>query len=321
MILSRGKAQLGSIITTRYDTCWPSLQLIHEWEDVFSANLKLPFVPYTLDNMYTLAKRSGSYDLAFVPVFRHIECYLPNTNTIPILVDCWRQDIDRFEELCSGFPLVYVTSLEAYREIMALGFSGNLLYMPLSISDSQRCMALPEKRIDVIQYGRRNPVLDGWMHRYLIKYPTVSYVTTDYDEVGKVKIISNHHGVIGDCPDRQTLMNALGMARVSLVSSPGMDNSKDTGGYNPVAPRFFEGAAKYCYMLGRYPKNEEFVYCGVDDVCECVEEYDQFEDRLNGMLTKRFDRFDEYRLFLNMHVTSRRVATFLRDVTAWLNGI
>lgn len=316
----RGTARLNSIISTRYDTCWPSLQLVHEWEDIFSASLRLPYVPYTLDNMYALAGKTGSYDLAFIFEFRHVECYKPNPNTIPILVDCWKQDINRFDELCRAFPLVYVTSLEAYRDILARGFSGNLLYMPLSISDKQCCGSLPEKPFDVIQYGRRNLMLDDWMRRYLGKYPHVSYVTTTCDAAGKVQLISNHHGVIADCPDRRTFMDVVGMAKVSLVSSPGMDNSKDTGGYNPVSPRFFEGAAKFCHMLGRYPKNEEFSYCGVDDICECVEEYEQFEDRLSSMLTKSFDRFAEYRLFLDMHKTSRRVATFLRDFMQWLNN-
>lgn len=310
--------RLASIITTRYDAHWQSQQMYHDWEDVFSVNLKLPFVPYSLDNMFELAKRTGNYALAFVSVFRLIECYRPNPNTIPILVDCWKQDIESFNDLCRGFPLVYVTCLEAYRDIMAQGFSGKLLYMPLSVSDKQCCLTLPEKRIDVIQYGRKNSVLDNWMQKYLIKYPHVSYVTTAVDEAGKVKILSNRHGA-EECPDRRYLMNVLAMAKVSLVSAPGMDNSVNTGGYNVVASRFFEGAAKYCYMLGRYPKNEEFTYCGVDDVCDCVEDYEQFEDRLTTMLAHRFDRFDEYRRFLSMHVTSCRVATFLRDVTLWLN--
>lgn len=207
----------------------------------FSENLNLPFVPYTLQNMTYLSKNTDGFDLAFISEFKHIECYRPNLRTIPILIDCWKEDTYRFEELCCDFPLVYVSCLEAYNDIISQGFGKKLLYMPLSIADKQLCKTFPQKQIDVIQYGRRNPVLDYWMQKYLLKYPKVSYVTTCLDNSGKIKLISNIDGVIGDCTDRQGLMNAVSMSKISLVSSPGMDNSRDTGGYNVVSQRFMRG--------------------------------------------------------------------------------
>ncbi|MEI6305534.1 MAG: hypothetical protein WCP33_01810, partial [Deltaproteobacteria bacterium] len=209
--------------------------MLHDWEDIFFSKLQIPFIPYTLDNMYLQGSKTGGYDLAFIPTLEYAECFKPNRNTIPIIVDCWKNDVERFEDLCSKFPVTYVSNLQAYQAIINKGFSGNLRYMPLSVSDKHRSKFVPDKSFDVIQYGRKDAMLDNWMHIYLEKFPSVSYLTTK-KEGDKYKIVSNH-GDVFDWTNRQSFMDLLGMAKVSLVSPPGMDNIQDTGGYFTVASR------------------------------------------------------------------------------------
>jgi len=65
--VAKQKLKLRSIITTRDDIYSTTFQLYHEWEDVFSENLNLPFVPYTLQNMTYLSKiQTGSISLLFL---------------------------------------------------------------------------------------------------------------------------------------------------------------------------------------------------------------------------------------------------------------
>ena len=299
-------AQLQSIISTRFEECWPSFYFVHEWEDIFQRLLNLSFKEFSPENMRLLSLEPERLDLTILPLAKHIQCYQPHKRVISIVVDCWRQDVSSFLDWYAESPMTYLASLEALRDIRASGFTGNLGYMPMSISDALRREIVPEKYVDVIQYGRTNPVLDGYMKQFCRNFPQVNYVTMEILQ-NRICYKSTKYGSLGDMHERHRFLGLLAASRVSLVSSPGMDGSKDTGGYNPVAVRFFESASQFCYMLGRYPANDDFSHCNVELVCDAVQGYDEFEDKLITMLSKPFNLVDEFNAFLDLNVTSRRV--------------
>lgn len=304
---------LQAILTTRYEACWPSFSFVHEWEEVFHSRLKLPFIGITHEAMVQRSKADSGFDLAILPLARQIQCYTPHRKILPVIVDCWQQDVIPFLEWYADIPFVYVASLEAYRDIKAAGFSGRLGYLPMSVSDAIRQARVPEKRIDVIQYGRTNPFLDGCMKRFCKRFPLVDYVTMEIRN-DRICYSSSKYGLLGDFHERHRFLELLASARVSLVSAPGMGGEKDTGGYHPVAVRFFESAAQFCYMLGTFPDNDDFRYCGVRTVCDAVETYDQFESCLIDMLNRPFNRSDEFNQFLDHNVTSVRIAQIVNDL-------
>lgn len=305
--------ELQAILTTRSNECWPSFSFVHEWEEVFHARLKLPMIGFSTEAMVARSVSVGGYDLAVVPLAHQIQFYKPHRKILPVVVDCWQQDIAPFLEWYADIPLVYVASLEAYRAIKAAGFDGRLGYLPMSVADTIRQTRVPEKRIDVIQYGRTNPFLDSCMQRFCERFPSVDYVTMEIRN-GRICYRSSKSGLLGDFHERHRFLELLGSARVSLVSAPGMGGEKDTGGYHPVAVRFFESAAHFCYMLGTYPDNDDFRYCGVRTVCNAVETYDQFESCLMDLLNRPFNCTDEYNQFLDHNVTSVRVSQIVKDL-------
>ena len=64
-------------------------------------------------------------------------------------------------------------------------------------------------------------------------------------------------------------------------------------------------------MLGRYPDNQDFRVCDVASVCPSINSYDEFEERLMGMLSKPFNQYEQFNHFLDKHVTSQRVMSVL----------
>jgi len=299
-----------SIITTRFAECWPSFYFVHEWEDVFQRLLKLPFLKFDHDIMQHRSGNIAGNDIAILPMARQMSYYTPHNKLIPIVVDCWKDDIPFFVQQYADVPVSFVASLEAYSDILAAGFNRQLFYLPMSVSDSIRQASVPDKHIDVIQYGRTNGVLNEYMLKFCNRFPRTNYVTMEIVD-GRIHYNSTTLGHLGEIHDRERFIKLLAASRVSLVSSPGIDGSKATGGYNPVAVRFFESAAQFCYMLGRYPDNQDFRVCDVASVCPSINSYDEFEERLMGMLSKPFNQYEQFNHFLDKHVTSQRVMSVL----------
>ncbi len=74
-------------------------------------------------------------------------------------------------------------------------------------------------------------------------------------------------------------------ARVSLVSSGGIDGSRKGFDINPVTVRFFESAVNYCYMIGRYPpESKDFEYTRMSEIVIRVDDEISFRKELTNCL-------------------------------------
>jgi len=262
------------------------------------------------------------YDLVFVTMVSQLRRYRGNHQLIVVLNDVWPHEFDEFNELAQDFPLVYVTNLEACNRLKQRGLS-RVRFMPFSISGALIPKEVPVKDIDIIHYGRQNPVLNRFMEQLLNRYSNLHYLTTEIDPQNRdICFVSNRHGSMGRSDNRQMFMQMLSRCKISLVSSPGYDGERDFDGCHTVAIRYFESAAQFCHMISRHPDNEEFRLLGVDSVCNRVSDYADFEAVVLNCLSKPFDKDKEtaYRTFLAMNSTEKRVIGLINDLDS-LNGL
>ena len=314
-----------------------AIQVVYEWEDILATVLKIPkdtvsipildkiyhqpvnrflqkfirrsflrnYVDISLN--YLLRKKKNiyyiNYQLYVIDVVNHF-VYQPNS--IPIFIDCFREMVDCIPVLCKKNPLLFVTDYEIFLHLKTKAIGEKTRFVPLSISDKYFQEGVPAKKIDVLQMGRQNPVLHKWMLEVTRNYPHIEYVYAHKkNEVHAY--FSTTRGWLTDKTDtREEFMDFLSTARISLLSSPGMDGGDKTrtGGFNPVTPRFYESAVNYCYLIGRFPDTPDFIYNEVLSVCERPEDLQQFESLVLKMLSIPFSSQEKYEPFIKKHLTS-----------------
>lgn len=80
-------------------------------------------------------------------------------------------------------------------------------------------------------------------------------------------------------------------------------------------PRFYESAAFYCKMLGRYSENKEAELLDIKAICSNVRSYEEFERRLDFLLDKSSDfLYDSIFQFANNNKTSKRASEMLNKL-------
>lgn len=265
---------------------------------------------------------SHEYSLVFVTMVSQLRPYRENPQIIAIVNDVWPHEFDEFEALTRKLPLVYVTNREVFRRLQQRGLQ-QVRYLPFSISEAHVTQQLPVKDIDVIQYGRQNPVLAAYMEQLLMRDGNLHYLTTEVDPATlKIHFVSNKYGRFGRSDDRQSFMQMLSRCKISLVSSPGYDGERDFYGCHTVAIRYFESAAQFCHMISRHPADKEFELLGVDSISHRVDEYADFEAIALECLNTPFSTEKEttYRTFLALNATQQRAIVLSNDLDR-LNGL
>lgn len=312
--------RIRSIITTRYRSTWPTWQMVHEWEDILCRVLAVPLRPIGETCMMPASNALPlNFDLIFLQLAAELRYYAHNPQLIPIVMDLWRDDFDDFAIHAASFPLVFVCNVQAFQELAPR--LDNLRYLPFTLADQYFNQPLPPKDIDIIQYGRRNPLLDTFMTCLLEKHPDIHYVTTEaFEDEKKVRIYSNKLGCIGESDSRSRFMDIVFRSRISLVSTVGMDDSRDTGGIDPVSPRFIESLAAGCHLVGRIPDAEEFAATGIGRLCHHVETYPQFESTVLRLLHQKTAAFNQGQNILPERLTSTLPARILNELYS-MHGI
>jgi len=297
-------SRIRSIITTRYRSNWPTWQMVHEWEDVLATVLAAPLRPIGETCMLPAPDcLPGNHDLMFLQLAEELRYYADNPQLIPIVMDLWRDDFPEFLLFAPSFKLIFVTNQQAFQELSP--HLPHLHYLPFSLADQQLNRPAAARDIDLIQYGRRNPLLEQYVARLLAEHPELHYVTTEaFDAEQKVRIYSNKLGCLGESDSRTTFMSLLDRSKISLVSTVGMDGSRQTGGIDPISPRFLESMAAGCYLVGRIPDNEEFENTGIRKACHHITDYDNFKETILDLLARPANNRPDYRHILQPRLTS-----------------
>lgn len=236
---------------------------------------------------------------------RHIS-FMKRPNSIVLIIDFWERDLDRFRMAYSACRYVGISSLEAYTILQRRFPENNFVHIPLSLSDRYKPSPVTcfEKKIDVVLAGRENPVLVSYMERYAQSHTSIEYVYRTFID-GEAVYLSNKRGFLGAFSDRESYLSLLRQARIGLYSTPGIDDGKaGTNGYNPVTPRFLELIASGCFVIARYPNNEDTLYYKLDEMCYKVESYQEFEVAMQACLAQKRPPLEKYSKYLEQHYTS-----------------
>jgi hypothetical protein len=243
--------------------------------------------------------------------------YAVQNDVIPIIIDFWPEHVAMAETIFSRVPLLFVTNIEMKECLDRTTLAAKTHYVPLSVSARHICRDIPSKTLDLIQVGRRNRLLHDWALRYVAERPSLDYLFVGDLRGYTPQWISTKRGPIDFDNSRDTYMKLLKSARISLVSSPGIDGGENrTGGFNPVTPRFYESAAARCQLIGRFPAHgKDMIENRVASVCRRVLSFDDFVCTVNDALISRANPRLQNE-FLRGHVSSdiaRAVARILRD--------
>lgn len=315
-----------NIVSERSYHHWPSYYVVYEWEDIL-AQQGFSLVVRSNDLFHKVYRRVNrilrnrikpqfnvngkKYNIRWIMNARGYKEYT-ETNTIPIFLDFPADMVSEIRRATAKLPFYWVTCMDIYEKLIETG-SENVHFIPLSISDKYWTGMVPKKSIDVIQFGRKNSKLHEYMLEYCKKRPGTEYVYQTED--GSLTYVSTTRGNLGRFDQREEYFQMMSSCRVSLVSSPGKDNSRDFGGIDFITPRFYESAVNYCYMIGRYTDNEESRATGINNVCPCIENYSEFETILEAYLNKKsFEQKDVFDAFIKMNVTSERAKMIMETV-------
>jgi len=321
--------KIERILTNRryfHDFWW---QIVYEWEDCLSDQLKAPLLHNLVANRwinYPWAKLVGS--AAAIPTTRKpafafvVKPFLfednvaGKENIIPAIIDWWLQsdaDIKKFEERYHNNPAVLITNKQAFDFLKSKQVDVNLLHWPLSLPDKYSFQP-HEKKYDCVLVGRPSVVLKDWMLQYSKTHPDFTYVYND--RVARRKMlnyVTSKGEVIGDgFSSRSSFFELLRAARVGLYSTPSIDKDKqtfnglDSNGFDQVTPRIFEYIAAGCHVLARYPENADTEYFQLRSIAPHIATYDEFESRMDFARANPVDS-KAYVEWLSHHYTSTRI--------------
>jgi hypothetical protein len=246
----------------------------------------------------------------FAPNFGNY--YAIQGESIPVVIDWWRNSLESGCRALSRCPVVVVTNSELPSELRSHGYRGEIIYCPLAVESAVLSLS-PTKKVSLVQVGRRNQFLHCWAMDYVIANPSMEYLYADFS-TGYPKWHSTKRGYIEVGSDRNSYLKLLGSARIALVSSPGIDGGEiRTGGFNPVTPRFYESAALGCQLVGRYPRDGiDFVANDVSSVCPHVESYSDFCEIVDAAINGQAVKAQVLRAFAERH-SGEAMARRLRE--------
>ena len=212
--------------------------------------------------------------------------------------------IDEIIKATRYLPAFFVASKDIYNEMKEKGCE-NVYFINQCASDQYFSETVPLKDIDVVQIGRKNPILHQYMLDYCSEHPEVEYIYQGQN--ASLSYISTTRGDIGRLPGRKEFVDMMRRAKVSIVSTPKCDGSRNVfGGADLVTARFYESAVFYCMMVGRYTDNEETRELELDKICPNIKDYDEFKTIMDQYLSREDVDKDLYHTFITKHLASNR---------------
>ena len=326
-----------SILTARNFAQSPSWKCIFDWEDEISNLLFLPLEeltkprkfsrllcdPKTFKYALPIVKRiingcRGKIGIVYLMAPENIRFVLKSKlKLVPIFIDTPTSSYNSLRKLGKVFPLYYVSSYETFEHLSL--YHDNVRFLPFSVPETWKLNRIPDKQLDVLQIGRKNPILHKWMLK-MASENGIEYVYQSIED-GVLNYWSTKDGLIGDFRDRQKFTNLLKGARVSLVSSGGIDGSRKGFDINPVTVRFFESAVNYCYMIGRYPReSKDFEYTRMSEIVIRVDDEISFRKELTNCLGKPFDLKEKYDSIIDSNATRHTASIIERDLDNYLKN-
>lgn len=322
--------ELKYIGTCRKFEHWPSWDLVYEWEDILSKELKIDL--YYKKSWYNKKQRRIPLLNLFLRHWSNTFCFemsacihgphLDNMKTVvPCIIDFFltKESMPLFIKKYKNNKIVLLSSKESYDYVEDYIKQNdirnfNIGHLALSISDKYAIndATIFEKKYDLVLMGRQNPVLEGFLKQYIKEHPDLYYVYRELKD-GKFNYYTNRGESLGDINTREKYMKLMRSARCGLYSTPGIDGGeKRTNGFSQVTPRFLELIACGCHVIARYKPNSDTDYYELERFSKSVDSYEQFEHMLDEARSSDVD-MQAYSSYLSKHYTSVR-ANQLKEI-------
>lgn len=300
---------------------YPSFDLVYEWENIFSKQLKVPFcyewkyanvryfrrIPYLI---HLGLPRSGTFMFEMNPTL-HFRRY-NTSHVIPCIIDFFLpdKDLNLFQKAYRKNPLVLISSREVYEHLKECNLYLNIAHFPLSISDQYILdnSVLKEKKYDLVLMGRQNHILLKYLKKYVEKYPDLYYVYRVQKD-NQFFYFTSRGEVLGDINTRAQYIDLMRKSKIGIYATPGIDveeEGRSLSHYHQVTPRFLEYIACGCHVLARYKKNADTDFFEMENFCRSLDSYEAFELALNNARNSIVN-IGKYNTYLSKHRTSKRV--------------
>lgn len=299
-------------------------QIVFEWEDDIAKQMNIP-IKGTNKIMYTsgriidkyLPGKSARYfhqkavnALVFILFPPEYKYFFP-ANVVPIFLDTWGNTFQDIVNYIKNIDAAIFTNYQMYLKICEACPEKKIRYVPLGIARkwidklAEETHDKVHREIDVIQVGRRNEALHEYMMKYYHAHPDIDYVYRDSWD--SQEYVSTLRGNIGSFRGREQYMRALRRSKVSLVSSPGVDDLNKVGGVDFFTPRFYESLAMGCQTIGRYTAGAEAELLKVSQVVPNVHTYEEFHAALQKALNTE-PNITNYLEFLQKNSLANQIA-------------
>lgn len=321
--------KLTSISSSTYQAS--SFDTVYEWEKIISEELYLKIEKQNkivdwINRQIELRLKARDFFHFFLPKRTSLsllfimtvgvdkKCRLTK-NTIPVIIDFWLKDeqLILFYENFKHCPLVLITSAEVYQFLKDHNCPLNIAHWPLSLPDRLKLDpdAVFDKKWDLALLGRTNPFFLRMLEQYCEKHPDFEYVLGS-NNIDNRYFYTNKGKNVGNAIGREAYIKMLYATKISFYTTPGLDEAKtETNFFNQVTPRFLELLAGGCLVMAHYPKNADTDYYQLETICEDIDNYEKFENKLESYRKIIKVPIKQYSEYLSNHYTSARISLLI----------
>ena len=309
--------------------------LVYEWEDDMQTQFGYQLITFNIFKIPILifAKillkikiidNTNSYfdfiDDIFIRFFTHEKIlrldisprrnsYLSNSQkrVVPFIIDYDKSFDKYFKAKYSKFPLIVVSSLNAF-EYLKLHFKQNqMIHFPLTLPSKYKLdkkVFFGEKKFDFILPGRPNKEMILFLEKFA-KKNDIEYLY--YKSINNRTTYISNKGTIINCSNRVEYFNLLMQCKIASYSTQGIDGNSFS--FDHITSKLFEIIYSGCICIGRYKKTEESVFFELDKVVFNISTYEEFEEIMNLKMNENRTDFiyNTYHKFINSNRLSFRL--------------
>lgn len=293
------------ILTERRYNKGISRQVVYEWEDDISSRWNIPFAYMDSYKKHPISRMMRKLHIRKSMVWNSNEdCFIffamnidllrivawSTPNILPVLLDVTLDEVEELYDLTKNLPIFWVTAIKIKEVLLNRHPDCKVCYIPQMASDKHLHESF-DKKISLIQFGRRNPVLHEFAQKYVDTHKGTSYLyRCDNPADGMEQRrngISERIGVIGE---REKFNQLLQQSTICLCSTPLIDNTRNFGeGVDFLTARWYEAIMSRCFIIARASKivMPELEATGLAPLIANIASYDIFESECNKCLADK----------------------------------
>lgn len=281
----------------------PVSEFVWKWNRKFNAKLLDVVTVHKVlkekpDVIFVMAMSAGIITWE-VPLLKSLK--VPK---VAYCMDTWEKTLPEWESAIrsAGIDYVlcaYMRSVEVFSKICK-----HAALLPQSMNEKYFYPRDVEKTHLFMQMGRKNSILDAYVHRYLEEH---NLQDDDYiREKAKGQIIY---------PEFEQLAEEINKTMFFLVSPRNRDEASFTGAISDVTARFYEGIACKTLLLGLKPQDTFDELFPSEKTMLAVESYEEFRDYVD-YYRERPDEYKElvefnFQYLMKHHTWHHRASRFV----------